>query len=70
MGRTVAIRLTDELFSWLKQESQLTGMLMARLIREELESAKCNAGKQRFMRNAGVMSGPADGSARKGFPKR
>ncbi len=43
---------------------------MGRLVREQLESAKSNAGKQRFMRHAGaIKGGPSDVSSRKGFSR-
>ncbi|MGO8794197.1 MAG: ribbon-helix-helix domain-containing protein [Candidatus Sulfotelmatobacter sp.] len=70
MSHTLTIRLTDELLSWLKETSQRTGIPMGRLVREQLESAKSNGGKQRFMRHAGAITGgPPDVSSRKGFSR-
>jgi hypothetical protein len=70
MGQTLTIRLTEELMAWLKETSRRTGVPMGRLVREQLESAKTNGGKQRFMRHAGTMSGPPDLSSRKGFSRQ
>jgi len=70
MSHTLTIRLTEELLAWLKEKSRRTGVPMGRLVREQLESAKSNGGKQRFLRHAGVIrGGPADLSSRKGFSR-
>ena len=68
MSQTLTIRLTDELLAWLKETSRQTGVPMGRLVREQLESAKSNGGKQRFLRHVGAISGgPPDLSSRKGY---
>jgi hypothetical protein len=67
MGHTLTIRLTDELLNWLKETSRITGIPMGRLIRDQLEVAKENSGKQRFLRHLGAIKGPPDLSSRKGF---
>jgi hypothetical protein len=70
MSHTLTIRLTDELLSWLKKQSQQTGVPMGRLIREQLENARSAGGKQRFLRHAGaIRGGPLDLSSRKGFSR-
>lgn len=70
MSHTLTIRLTEELLSWLKETSKRTGVPMGRLVREQLESAKANGGKQRFMRLAGaIRGGPSDLSSRKGYSR-
>jgi hypothetical protein len=70
MSQTLTIRLTDDLLAWLKETSRQTGVPMGRLIREQLESAKSNRGKQRFLRYAGaIKGGPPDVSSRKGFSR-
>ena len=70
MSQTLTIRLTDELLAWLKETSRRTGVPMGRLVREQLESARSNGGKQKFMRHVGAFSGgPADLSSRKGFSR-
>jgi hypothetical protein len=43
---------------------------MGQLVREHLEQAKSNGGKQRFLRHAGsIRGGPANVSSRKGFSR-
>jgi hypothetical protein len=43
---------------------------MGRLVRQQLESAKANGGKQKFVRHVGVFKGgPANLSSRKGFSR-
>jgi hypothetical protein len=70
MGQTITIRLTEELADWLKDESRKTGIPMGRIVREQLESARSNSGKQRFMKHIGALSGlPPDLSSRKGYFK-
>jgi hypothetical protein len=70
MSNTLTIRLPEETIAWLKETSRVTGISVGRLIREQLESAKAQAGKQRFMRHAGTMSGPPDLSSRKGYSRK
>jgi len=70
MSHTLTIRLTEDLLSWLKETSRRTGIPMGRLVREQLESAKSNGGKQRFMRHLGaIKGGPPDVSSRKGYSR-
>ncbi len=69
MSHTLTIRLTDELLDWLKDTSRRTGVPVGRLVRQQLEHAKAG-GKQRFLRYAGAVSGPADLSSRKGFGRK
>jgi hypothetical protein len=70
MSHTLTIRLTEELVAWLKEKSRRTGIPVGRFVREQLESAKANGGKQRFMRHAGAINGgPSDLSSRKGFSR-
>ncbi|MGA2103486.1 MAG: ribbon-helix-helix domain-containing protein, partial [Candidatus Sulfotelmatobacter sp.] len=64
------IRLTEELWNWLKDRSRRTGVPVGRIIRDHLERAKSNGGGQRFMRHAGAISGrPTNVSSRKGFSR-
>jgi hypothetical protein len=71
MSHTLTIRLTDELLSWLKETSRRSGVPMGKLVREQLESAKSNSGKQRFLRQLGAISGGSpDASSRKGFSRK
>jgi len=68
MSNTLTIRLTEDLLTWLKETSRRTGVPVGRLIRQQLESARSQGGKQRFMRHAGAIKGGAgDVSSRKGF---
>ena len=70
MSHTLTIRLTEELLAWLKETSRRTGVPVGRIVRDQLETAKANGGKQRFMRLAGAIDGPPDLSLRKGFSRR
>jgi len=71
MSRTLTIRLPDELLAWLRETSRRTGLPVSHIVRERLESAKANSGKQRFFRHVGAISGlPSDLSSRKGFSRK
>jgi predicted DNA binding CopG/RHH family protein len=70
MSHTLTIRLTDELLAWLKEISRRTGLPVGRIVRQQLESARAEKGNQRFLRHAGLISGPADLSSGKGFSRR
>lgn len=71
MSHTLTIRLTDELLQWLKETSRRTGIPLGRIIREQLETAKSNGGKQRFLRHLGAIAGGSpDVSSRKGFSRK
>ena len=70
MSRRLTIRITDELLRWLKRRSRRTGIAMSHLVRDGLESARANEGKQRFLDLAGLLKGPPDLSSRKGFSRK
>jgi len=70
MSHTLTIRLTEELLAWLKEMSKRTGMPVGRIIRQQLESARGEKRTQKFLRHAGLISGPPDLSSRKGFSRR
>ena len=70
MGNTITIRLPEELANWLKSTARKTGVPVGRLVRDQLELAKRETGDKPFLRYAGVMSGPADLSSRKGYSKK
>jgi hypothetical protein len=70
VSHTLTIRLTDELIAWLKERSRKTGLPLGRLIRQQLETAKSEKGKQGFLRHAGEINGPSDLSSRKGFSRK
>jgi len=46
----ITVRLTEEVISWLRNTSKLTGLPMAELVRDQLESARLREGKRRFLR--------------------
>jgi hypothetical protein len=70
MSHTLTIRLTDELLAWLKETSRRTGVPVGRLVCQQLETARSQAGTQRFLRHTGAISGgPTDVSSRKGFSR-
>jgi predicted DNA-binding protein len=71
VSHTFTIRIPDELLAWLKETSRRTGMPVGQIIREQLESAKTNDGKQRFLRHLGAISGgDPEVSSRKGFSRK
>ena len=70
MSNTITIRLPEELADWLKSTARKTGVPVGRLVRDQLELAKRETGDKPFLRYAGVMSGPADLSSRKGYSKK
>jgi len=69
MGHTISIRLTPELAEWLQEKSRRTGLPAGRIIRQQLERARSEAGNQRFLRHAGKISRSEDLSSRKGFAR-
>ena len=69
MGHMLSIRLTRELAAWLEEQSKRTGVSQGKIVRDQLEKARAKAVVRPFMRLAGVVRGPRDLSARKGFSK-
>jgi hypothetical protein len=70
MSHTITVRLTDELAEWLQETVKRTGVPAGRIIRDQLERAKSDAGSQPFLRLAGKLSGPPDLSTRRGYSRR
>jgi hypothetical protein len=70
MSNTLTIRLPKDILAWLRDVSERTGVPVGRIVRDQLESAKSETGKQRFMRHAGTFSGPRNLSSRKGYSRR
>ena len=71
MSHTFTIRLTEDLAEWLEETAKSTGMPAGRIIREQLEKARAQSGKQRFLRLAGKIRGlPTDLSTRKGYSRK
>jgi hypothetical protein len=69
MGKTITVRLTKELASWLDQASKRSGVPRGRIIREQLEKARDGGAQPSFMRLAGTVKGATDLSTRKGFSR-
>lgn len=71
MSQTITIRLTEDLAEWLEETAKSTGMPAGRIIREQLEKARAESGKHRYLRLAGKLKSlPADLSTRKGFSRK
>lgn len=69
MSNTLTVRIPDDLAEWLEKTARKTGVPKGRIIREELEKARQAEGRP-FMQLAGVVTGPANLSARKGFSRK
>jgi len=69
MSKTVTIRLTEELATWLEQASKQSGVPKGRIVREQLEKARDGGKEPSFMRLAGSVHGVRDLSTRKGFSR-
>ena len=69
MSHTITVRLTLELAEWLEEAARQTGLPAGRIVRQQLERARSEAGNQLFLRHAGKISGPRDLSSRKGFER-
>jgi hypothetical protein len=69
MSHTLTIRLTPELAEWLAEVSRKTGLPVGRIVRQQLENAKAQSGKQQFLRHAGAIKGPSDLSSRRGYSR-
>jgi predicted transcriptional regulator len=69
MGHTITVRLDADLARWLEETAAKTGVSQGKIVRDQLERARANAKLQSFMRLAGVVRGPKDLSARKGFSR-
>jgi hypothetical protein len=72
MGRTLTIRISDEISEWLEQASRRSGIPAGRIVREQLERAMSepNGKGKPFMKLAGSFDGPGNLSTRKGFARR
>jgi hypothetical protein len=69
MRNTLTVRLPDGLAEWLQNTAARSGVSQGQIIRDTLEIARSKE-ERPFMRLAGVVSGPADLSSRKGFAKK
>jgi hypothetical protein len=70
MSHTITVRLTEELAAWLEETARRTGVPAGEIVREQLERARMENGRQTFLRHAGKMERPANLSSRKGFSRR
>jgi Ribbon-helix-helix protein, copG family len=69
MGRTLTVRIDDELDAWIEATAKKQGVSKGKLVRDQLEMGRANVLEKPFMRLAGAVSGPRDLSGRKGFSK-
>jgi len=70
MSQSITVRLTDELQCGWSDRARLTGVPVARVVREQLQKARAEGARHRFLRHAGKISGPPDLSSREGFARR
>jgi len=64
----LTVRLTRAQIDWLRKMSRLTGLSIAQLVRNQLESAKSRRGEMTILRLAGAVKGLVRGhSSGKGF---
>jgi ribbon-helix-helix CopG family protein len=69
MGRTLTVRIDDDLDAWIEATARKRGISKGKLVRDQLEMSRASVRERPFMRLAGVVSGPRNLSARKGFSK-
>lgn len=69
MGRTITVRLTEELAEWLENASSRTSLPQGKIIRDALEKGRAEAVTRPYLRFAGIKRGARDLSQRKGFSK-
>ena len=69
MSNTITVRVPEDLAEWLNDAARRTGVPKGRIIREQLEKARNSPGRP-FLRLAGMVTGPADLSSRKGFSRK
>ncbi|MDE0222167.1 MAG: ribbon-helix-helix protein, CopG family [Spirochaetaceae bacterium] len=68
MGRTLTIRLQDDLAEWIEETAKAMGVSKERLIRDQLENAsREDSQARRLKRLAGSVRLAPDLSHRKGF---
>jgi hypothetical protein len=69
MGRTLTVRIDDELDAWLAATAKKQGVSNGKLVRDQLEMTRANVRERPFMRLAGAISGARTLSGPKGFSK-
>jgi len=70
MSKILSLRLPPDLAAWLSETSRKTGLPAGRIIRQQLERARAEERKQKFLRHAGKISGPKDLSGRRSFSSK
>ena len=68
MSVTVTVRLDDETAEWLEAVAAETGLSKGRIVKEARATSRRRP-KRKYMRLAGLISGPEDLSKRRGFSK-
>ena len=69
MSHTITVRLSKEIAEWLDSVSARTGLSQGKIIRDQLERARSADSGKSFLRLAGIVRGPRELSARKGFSR-
>lgn len=69
MSNTITIRLPEELYQWLEEESRTTGLPKGRIVREQIELSKLRKARQPFLDLAGSIEGERGLSRQRGFQR-
>jgi hypothetical protein len=69
MGRTLTVRIGDDLDHWIEATAKKRGISKGKVVRDQLEMGRVSVRERPFMRLAGAISGPPNLSTRKGFSK-
>jgi hypothetical protein len=70
MGKTITVRLPEELAKWLSGVARQMGVPVGRLVRDQLQRARSEQDQRPYMRLAGKIKGWRNLSTRKGFSQR
>jgi predicted DNA-binding protein len=71
MGKTLTVRLPDDLLERLRKKSRSTGLPVGRVVRQALETSLDGKETNPLLQFAGVIKGgPRDLSSRKGFSRK
>jgi len=71
MGKTLTVRLPDDLLERLRKKSRGTGLPVGRVVRQALETSLDGKETNPLLQFAGVIKGgPRDLSSRKGFSRK
>jgi predicted DNA-binding protein len=68
MGKTLTIRLPEEVQRRLREKARRTGLPIGRIVCESLEKT-LDKGEAAWMKYAGTFSGPRNLSSRKGYSR-